>query len=356
MIITRTPYRISFFGGGTDYPDWYRTNGGEVLAATIDKYCYLSCRYLPPFFPHKIRIVYSKIELCRNVSEIKHPAVREVLNFLPIRTGGLEIHHEGDLPARSGIGSSSSFTVGLLNALHALQGKMISKHQLAMESIHVEQNMIKETVGSQDQTSAAYGGLNHMRFLPNGEITVRPMTLTQERLKELNSHIMLFFTGVNRTAEGIARSYVSKIEQKKKQLLLMQEMVDESIAILNSNNCDICDFGKLLHEAWMAKRSLSPLVSNSHVDDLYGLARASGAIGGKLLGAGGGGFIMLFVKPENQINVQDKLEKFLHVPFDFEVNGSQTIFVDQQQRYRNEEEERSKNNVCEAIELKPFLK
>jgi len=356
VIITRTPYRISFFGGGTDYPDWYRTNGGEVLAATIDKYCYLSCRYLPPFFPHRIRIVYSKIELCRNVSEIKHPAVREVLNFLPIRTGGLEIHHEGDLPARSGIGSSSSFTVGLLNALHALQGKMINKHQLAMESIHVEQNMIKETVGSQDQTSAAYGGLNHMRFLPNGEITVRPMTLTQERLKELNSHIMLFFTGVNRTAEKIAQSYVSKIKQKKKQLLLMQEMVHEAIAILNSNNCDICDFGKLLHEAWMAKRSLSQLVSNSHVDDLYGLARASGAIGGKLLGAGGGGFIMLFVKPENQINVQDKLEKFLHVPFDFEVSGSQTIFVDQQQRYRNEEEERSKNNVCEAIELKPLLK
>jgi D-glycero-alpha-D-manno-heptose-7-phosphate kinase len=356
VIISRTPYRISFFGGGTDYPDWYLKNGGAVLATSIDKYCYLSCRYLPPFFPHRIRVVYSNIELCKDVSEVQHPAVREVLNYLAIKTGGLEIHHEGDLPARSGIGSSSSFTVGLLNALYALEGKMASKHQLAMESIHVEQNLIKELVGSQDQTSAAYGGLNHIKFLPNGEIVVRPITLTHERFQELNSHLMLFFTGVKRTAEKVARSYVPNIEQRKKQLLLMEKMVDEAVAILNDKNRDICEFGKLLHETWIQKRCLSHLVSNSHVDELYETARACGAVGGKLLGAGGGGFIMLFVRPELQQKMKVKLNKFLYVPFNFEFNGSQIIFFDQQQRYYYEEKMHSQNNISPDIELKHLLK
>jgi D-glycero-alpha-D-manno-heptose-7-phosphate kinase len=356
MIISRTPYRISFFGGGTDYPDWYLENGGDVLVATIDKYCYLTCRYLPPFFEHKIRIVYSVIELCQNVNEIKHPAVKEILKFLAIKTGGLEIHHEGDLPARSGIGSSSSFTVGLLHALYALQGKMIGKHQLALESIHIEQNLINEIVGSQDQTATAYGGINHISFSPCGEIFVRPMTLTQERLKELNAHLMLFFTGVKRTAEKVAKSYVHNLEQKEKQLLLMKEMVHEAIAILSSNNRDICDFGKLLHETWVAKRSLSSLVSNAHVDSLYETARGAGAIGGKLLGAGGGGFMMLFVKPENQKKMKEKLNRFLHVPFNFEFNGSRIIFFDQQQRYHYEEEVHSQNNISPTIELKHLSK
>ena len=355
MIISRTPYRISFFGGGTDYPDWYLENGGDVLVATIDKYCYLTCRYLPPFFDHKIRIVYSAIELCKNVNEIKHPAVREVLKFLAIETGGLEIHHEGDLPARSGIGSSSSFTVGLLNALYALQGKMIGKHQLTTESIHIEQDLIKELVGSQDQAATAYGGINHISFSPCGEIVVRPLTLTQERVNELNAHLMLFFTGVKRTAEKVAESYVNNLEQKKKQLSLMKEMVREAVAILNSNS-NICDYGKLLHEAWMAKQMLSPLVSNFHVDAFYETARATGAIGGKLLGAGGGGFIMLFVQPEFQNKMREKLGKFLHVPFNFEFNGSQIIFYDQQKRYHYEEEVHSQNNISPAVELKHLLK
>jgi len=355
MIISRTPYRISFFGGGTDYPGWYLKNGGDVLVATIDKYCYLTCRYLPPFFDHKIRVVYSAIELCKNVNEIKHPAVREVLKFLAIETGGLEIHHEGDLPARSGIGSSSSFTVGLLNALYALQGKMIGKHQLTTESIHIEQDMIKELVGSQDQAATAYGGINHISFSACGEIVVRPLTLTQERVNELNSHLMLFFTGVKRTAEKVAESYVNNLEQKRKQLSSMKEMVQEAVTILNSNR-NICDYGKLLHEAWIAKRSLSKLVSNSHVDAFYETARAAGAIGGKLLGAGGGGFIMLFVQPQLQNKMREKLGNFLHVPFNFEFNGSQIIFYDQQKRYHYEEKVHSQNNISPTIELKHLLK
>ena len=188
MIISRTPYRISFFGGGTDYPSWYQTHGGAVLAATIDKYCYLTCRYLPPFFEHRTRVVYSKIESCTNNSEIAHPSVREVLRHLEIGRG-VEIHHDGDLPARSGMGSSSAFTVGLLHAAYAMQGQMPSKHQLASEAIYVEQEVLKETVGSQDQVMAAFGGLRHVQFLPGGEFSVRPITLAAPRLTELNDHL-----------------------------------------------------------------------------------------------------------------------------------------------------------------------
>ncbi|HZQ47700.1 MAG TPA: kinase, partial [Verrucomicrobiae bacterium] len=199
MVISRTPYRISFFGGGTDYPAWYREHGGCVLAATIDKYCYLTCRYLPPFFEHRLKVVYSIIESVQHASEIRHPAVRETLRFLKIDRG-LEIHHDGDLPGRSGMGSSSSFTVGLLHALHALQGRMIGKEQLARESIYIEQDILKETVGSQDQVCAAYGGVNQINFAPNGEVSVRPLTISEERLSQLNSHLMLFYTGIKRTA------------------------------------------------------------------------------------------------------------------------------------------------------------
>lgn len=234
MIISRTPFRISFFGGGTDYPAWYRKHGGAVLAATINKYCYISCRYRPPFFEHRIKVVYSKIENCQTIDEIAHPAVRESLRYLGIDRG-VEIHYDADLPARSGVGSSSSFVVGLLHALHGLRGHMPSKQQLAMESIYVEQELLQETVGSQDQVSAAYGGFNHITFLPNGEITVRPMTLAQERVRELNSHLMLFFTGVKRTASNIAQSYVEDIESRERQLHQMSDMVNEGLSIPNSS-------------------------------------------------------------------------------------------------------------------------
>src|SRR5260221_1936010 len=326
MIISRTPYRISFFGGGTDYPSWYQVHGGAVLAATIDKYCYLTCRHLPPFFEHRSRVVYSKIESCQSNDEIAHPSVREVLRHLAIERG-IEIHHDGDLPARSGMGSSSAFTVGLLHAAYALQGQMPSKRQLALESIHVEQNLLKETVGSQDQVMAAYGGLRHVQFLSNGEISVRPLTLPAQRLTELNDHLMLFYTGIIRTASDVAKSYVDDIHSKRRQLRIMKDLVEESMSILNSGK-DLLHFGQLLHEAWLAKRSLSAQVSNPQVDELYSRAQASGAIGGKLNGARGGGFLLLFVPPDRQSSVKESLQTLIHVPFRFEPSGSQIIFYE----------------------------
>jgi D-glycero-alpha-D-manno-heptose-7-phosphate kinase len=351
MIISRTPFRISFFGGGTDYPAWYHQHGGAVLAVSINKYCYLTCRYLPPFFEHRIRLVYSKIESCQSFEEISHPAVREILRHLQVERG-LEIHHDGDLPARSGMGSSSAFVVGLLHALYALQGQMPSKQQLTKESIFIEQEALKETVGSQDQVSAAYGGLNHISFLPNGEISVRPMTLTQERIQELNSHLMLFYTGIKRTASDIAGSYVTDLDAKRRQLRIIKDLVEESIAILNSNQ-PLTGFGELLHEAWQAKRSLSDKVSNPEVDDLYATARTAGAIGGKLTGAGGGGFLLLFVPPAQQQEVREKLSKLIHVPFKFEFSGSQIIFFEPQEDYSELDKSRASQHIAAFRELTP---
>ena len=350
MIISRTPFRISFFGGGTDYPAWYSKNGGSVLSTTIDKYCYITIRYLPPFFEHKIRIVYSKIENCQAVDEIKHPAVRETLRFLKFERG-LEIHHDGDLPARSGMGSSSSFTVGLLNALYALKGVMVSKKQLGMESIHIEQDLIKETVGSQDQTAVAYGGLNDITFAKSGEIDVRPLIIPRARRDELNSHLMLFYTGIMRTASDVANSYVKDIRNKEKLLVKMQDMVRQGCSILQSNT-RISRFGELLHEAWIAKRGLSSEVTNSVVDALYKQARENGAIGGKIIGAGGGGFLLLFVPPPVQSRVRESLSELLHVPFRFESNGSQIILYDPEtEDYSDVEQDRAGRSLCSAREL-----
>ncbi len=287
MIISRTPYRISFFGGGTDYPAWYLKNGGQVLSTTIDKYLYITCRYLPPFFEHKLRVAYSKIEEVKHPDDISHASVRETLKFLSIYNG-LEIHYDGDLPGRSGMGSSSSFTVGLIHALYAFQGKLIDNHQLAMDAIYIEQNMIKEIVGSQDQVNAAYGGLNKIQFRPGGEIIVNPVTISQDRAQALERNLMLFYTGIVRTAEKVARSYVMNIETKEKPLMKMFAMVDEAIEILKKGDLD--DFGLLLDKAWQEKRSLSKQVSNSNIDEIYTKALSAGALGGKLSGAGGGGF------------------------------------------------------------------
>ncbi len=338
MIISRTPFRISLFGGGTDYPAWYRNHGGAVLAASIDKYCYLTCRYLPPFFEHRIRVVYSQIENCRTIDEIKHPAVREILRHLNF-SRDVEIHHDGDLPARSGIGSSSAFTVGLLHALYALQGRMMSKHQLAMESIHVEQDIMRETVGSQDQVCAAYGGLNHIVFHENGEITVRPVIIPSERLRELNSYMMLFYTGIKRTASDIADSYVTQINDRKRQLRLLKDLTDEGLKVLIGQD-DIGAIGELLDEAWQVKRSLSAKVSNDSVDNVYDAAKQAGALGGKLLGAGGGGFLLLFAPPDRLEHICSVLNSLIYVPFKFEFSGSQIIFIDQEVDYSHLEKAR----------------
>jgi len=353
MIISRTPFRISFFGGGTDYPAWYRKHGGAVLATTIDKYCYITCRHLPPFFEHKYCVIYSKMEYCQTINDIAHPSVREVVRFLDYHRG-LEIHHDGDLPARSGMGSSSAYTVGLLNALYALKGKMVSKKQLAEESIYIEQEILKETVGSQDQALAAYGGFNHISFLTNGDISVRPVTVIPERVRELNSHLMLFYSGIKRTASNIADSYVENIETRKRQLRIMKDLVDEGINILTSGQ-DICGFGELMHEAWQFKRSLSPKVSNPQVDNLYDESIAAGALGGKLTGAGGGGFLLLFVPPSRQNAVKEKLNNLIHVPFKFEYSGSQIIFYDDEEDYLAAEKVRAKQLINPFQELEQVL-
>jgi D-glycero-alpha-D-manno-heptose-7-phosphate kinase len=324
MIICRTPYRVSFFGGGTDYPGWYRRHGGAVLAATIDKYCYLTVRHLPPFFDHRIRVVYRKIETCQTADEVSHPAVREALRFLRVDRG-VEIHHDGDLPARSGMGSSSAFTVGLLHALHALKGEMPTRHQLTTEAITLEQEVLGETVGSQDQTMAAHGGLRHVRFHPGGEIEATPVVLPAGRVAELRSHLMLVYTGIARTAADVAKSYVEGIEARRRQLRLMGQMVDEAIHIL-TGGVNLVAFGELLHEAWLAKRSLSSVVSNDEVDSLYERALGAGAVGGKLTGAGGGGFLLLFAPPERQADVLEAMDHPVHVPFEFDATGSQIIF------------------------------
>lgn len=349
MIISRTPYRISFFGGGTDYPGWYEKHGGAVLATAINKYCYITCRYLPPFFEHRNRIVYSRIESCTRVEEIQHPAVREVLRYLKFDRG-IEVHHDGDLPARSGMGSSSSFTVGLLNVLYALKGYMPTKHQLMMESIYIEQQMIKETVGSQDQATAAYGGFNHIQFLQNGEISVRPLIMSSERLRELNSHLMLFYTGIKRTAADVAESYVADIETKRRQLRIMKDLVDESMVLLNSAG-ELTGFGELLHEAWQAKQSLSSWVTNREVDHMYEAARNAGATGGKITGAGGGGFLLLFVPPERHESVRQALNKLIHVPFSFDYNGSQIVYFQHEEDFSNIEIERNQLNIKSFREL-----
>ena len=349
MIISRTPYRISFFGGGTDYPGWYRQHGGAVLAATINKYCYLMCRYLPPFFEHRIRVVYSKIESCHKIDEIAHPSVRESLRYLKMDRG-VEIHHDGDLPGRSGMGSSSSFTVGLLNALHALQGRAVGKKQLAAESIHLEQEVLKETVGSQDQVCAAYGGVNRITFLPNGDFTVQPMMLLPERLAELNSHLMLFYTGIKRTASDVASSYAVSMDERAVLLNQMRACVDQSCEILSSGQ-SLVAFGELLHQAWLAKRALSDKVSNARVDTMFDEARAAGAIGGKLLGAGGGGFILLFVPPEKQAKVRKQLSRLIEVPFEFEFTGSQIIFHDVEEDFAKHDKQRSKRKIAAFSEL-----
>jgi len=325
MIITRTPFRISFFGGGTDYPVYYEEHGGAVLNTTINKYCYITCRYLPPFFEHKYLIRYSKKEVPQTIDEIQHPSVRECLRFMGIDRG-IELVHTGDVPAMSGIGSSSSFTVGLLNALYALQGKIVTKRKLAFDAIHVEQNLIGEHVGSQDQVAAAFGGFNKIEFGGSEGIFVRPVTVEEQKLQYLQDRMLFYFTGFPRFASDIAREQIEKISQKLKELHAMKAMVDEAIKIINGRVERLDDFGRLLHEAWHIKKGLSCKISNGQIDQIYDAAIAAGALGGKVCGAGGGGFMLFFVPPENIKKVKEALKAFLLVPIRFENLGSHVIF------------------------------
>ena len=324
MIISKTPFRISFFGGGTDYPEWYHENGGSVLATTIDKYCYISCRHLPPFFEHKHRIVYSKIESVKTTEEIQHPVVRAVLSNLSI-TDGLEIHHDADLPARSGLGSSSSFTVGLINVLNALKGLQISKQDLAKQAIYIEQKVLKETVGSQDQILAAFGGFNRIDFHPYDSFNISPVIINKDLVEQLQSHMLLFFTGLSRFSSDIARDKVSNFTNRFQELTRIKEMVDEGMSILQNPSTPIMDLGKLMHESWKLKRSLSVKVSTPKIDEIYEAGIKAGATGGKVLGAGGGGFILFFAKPENHSKIRERLKNLVHVAFHFNDVGSKIV-------------------------------
>lgn len=323
MIVSRTPHRISFFGGGTDYPDYYLKQGGKTLGVTIDKYSYLNVRKLPPFFKHKHRIVYSKQENVATIEEIVHPAVRETLKYLNIDYG-VSIHHDGDIPARSGMGSSSAFTVGLLNSLKALEGKMVSKKELTRLAVEIEQDWIKENVGSQDQTFAAYGGLNTLSFLQNGEIIAEPVIMSHERLLEFQGNVLLFFTGLSRAASDILDEQMAKTALNIPNLNRMKEMVDEAHEILISDT-NLNQFGELLNSTWALKKSLSSKVTNPTIDKMYDKAIHAGALGGKLLGAGSGGFMIFYVEKKYQENVKSALSDYLHIPFCFDFDGSKIV-------------------------------
>jgi D-glycero-alpha-D-manno-heptose-7-phosphate kinase len=326
MIISRTPFRISFFGGGTDYPAWYKENGGAVLSTTIDKYCYITLRYLPPFFAHKYRIAYSKIETVKRAQDIQHPSVRALIKYMGV-TKGLEIHHDGDLPARSGLGSSSSFTVGLLHALHALKGRIISKETLAREAIHIERDLLKENVGSQDQVAVACGGFNRIEFGRGGEVRVDPVSLCPRRLQELEKRLMLFYTGLQRFSSEVAAEQVRTTSIKKQELTAIHHMVDRAVDVLNGVGT-LKEFGRLLHESWLIKRNLTSRITNERIDEIYRAAKKAGALGGKLLGAGGGGFMLFLVEPEHQALVRRSLKDLLWVRFAFERDGSRIIHYD----------------------------
>lgn len=326
MIITKTPLRVSFLGGGTDYPEYFREHGGQTLGVTIDKYSYVIVNPLAKLFDYNIRVSYSRTELVGSVEQIEHPAVRGCLQFLGL-PGNIEIHYVGDLPARTGLGSSSSFTVGLLHALHASKGEMVSSIQLAREAVCIEQQLLRERVGVQDQYTCALGGLIHLRFGRDGSIEQRPVPLSSGRLSEMQDHLMLFYTGISRYAHQILDEQMERTNQgaNTEDLSYLSSLVDQGLDIL-MNGHPMTAFGELLHCGWLAKRRLSSKISNQTIDDYYERARLAGAIGGKLLGAGGGGFLLLVAPPADQEAVERALHGLQRIRFSFEHTGSRLLF------------------------------
>jgi D-glycero-alpha-D-manno-heptose-7-phosphate kinase len=332
MIITRTPLRISFFGGGTDYPVWYREHGGAVLATTIDKSCYITTRWLPPFFDYHSRISYSKMENVLHNNDILHPSARACLQFLGI-TKGVEIHHIADLPARAGLGTSSAFTVGLLLGLYALENQMRNKHALALDAIQVEQELLQEAVGVQDQTIVAHGGFRRIDFRTDGAIEVKPVITAPGRLKELEQHLALYFTGFSRTASEIAREQIHLTPHRQQELRMMFQLVDEAESVLADPGRSLDEFGRLLHATWQIKRSLTKNISNLMIDEIYEAGRSAGALGGKLLGAGGGGFMLFFVPPRRKSELRRRLKNLLCVPFAFSNRGASVLMYEPEEIY-----------------------
>lgn len=323
MIITKTPYRISFFGGGSDFPLYYRKFGGCVVGSTINKYCYISLRELPPFFKNKHRIVWSKIQLPNTISEIKHPCIKGVLNYFKIKTG-IEIHHLGDLPAFSGIGSSSSFSVGLIKALTTSMDRKLNKKELGKLSVYIEQKILNEHVGSQDQMWASYGGMNFINFNKKN-INVKKLSISEKNKKKLSNNLILFFTGKARFSGKIEKNKIFRIEKNLATLEEMKNYVFDCKKILEKGS-SLDEFGELLDNYWNLKKKLSNEVSSSLIDEIYKEAKISGAKGGKIIGAGGGGFILFYAKPEVQKKLEKKFNKLTPVRFDFSNEGSKVIF------------------------------
>lgn len=343
MIITRTPYRVSFFGGGTDLPVWFQEHGGSILSAGIDHYSWITARWFPPFFANKHRIVWSHLEVPDDIEDIRHPAVRAALQTMGFENDphkGLDLTVLSDLPARAGLGSSSTFTVGVLQALHTLQGSPLSTYDLAKQAIHLERTVMAEAGGIQDQIAAAFGGLNEIAINPDGSFTVNPLNLSAQGQQALEDHCLLFFSGLSRSAASIEVTKTANLSSKKADLSEMQAQVATSIAQLRNGQLE--DFGLMLHEAWQMKRALAANVSTTEIDELYRRARLSGALGGKLLGAGGGGFFLVFAKPENHEAIKKALAEFIYVPFRVSPTGC-TVVVNSPREYDDEIHHRRDN-------------
>ncbi len=323
MIITKTPFRMSFFGGGTDMESFFREYGGAVLSTTFDKYCYVTVRHLPRFFDYSTELAYSKMERVTSVDEIDHPAVRNAMKMLDMHE--IRLTYEADLPARSGLGTSSSFAVGMLNAFHCLKGKYADKRKLADQAIYLERELCQEAGGWQDQIAAAFGGMNRIEFNKDGTYEVRPIIIHPERKKQLNENLLMFFTGFTRFSSDMQKANKSGYEEKIKQLQEMYRLVDDAESVLEDKNRDLDDFGRLLDKTWRLKRQTGGAITTNSIDELYEKGIAAGALGGKLLGAGGGGFLIFYVQQEKKSSVIDAMNDLLYVPFKFEDGGTQVI-------------------------------
>lgn len=322
MIITQTPFRMSFFGGGTDFSGFYNEHGGAVISTTFDKYCYVTVRHLPPFFDYKTHVTYSREEKINNISEMQHPAIRNAMEWLDMHD--IRLTYESDLPARSGLGTSSSFAVGMLSAFYALKGQYADKRKLADDAIYLERTLCKEAGGIQDQIAASFGGMNRINFSADG-YTVHPVIINPERKKLLNEHLMLFFTGFSRFSSDIQKGTEKSMKDKTQQLLEMYRLVDDAEKILTDKNTSLDEFGKLLDYTWQLKRGISSGISTDSIDEQYERAKKAGALGGKLLGAGGGGFLLFYVPKEKQADVKKALAGQMYVPFSFENDGTKVI-------------------------------
>ena len=323
MIITKTPFRMSFFGGGTDMESFFREYGGAVLSTTFDKYCYVNVRHLPRFFDWKNELSYSKTERVVDVDDIEHPAIRNAMKMLDMHE--IRLMYEADLPARSGLGTSSSFAVGMLNAFYALKGKYADKKKLADEAIYLERELCQEAGGWQDQIAASFGGMNRIEFNKDGTYDVRPIIIHPDRKKLLNDNLLMFFTGFTRFSSDMQKANKAGYDEKIKQLQEMHKLVDEAETILEDKHSDLDDFGKLLDKTWRLKRQTGGAITTDSIDGLYEKGIAAGALGGKLLGAGGGGFLLFYAQPEKKNAVMDAMQELLYVPFHFEDGGTQVV-------------------------------